>query len=215
MNYNDWNKEIEIVEKIFNKMKGKGSNPGLRGMPFYVAFMHTRKGPMILENNSRAGDPEIMNILPILKDDFVEICLKMVEGSLTKIEIDKKATVATYKAPPSYGGYVDVFPEKVNKNDIGTPVILDEAEILVSKQDDMLRIYPGSLEIRNDGKYYPLGSRTVCSVGIGDDLPSAREISLKGLAAIKGGALWNRTDIASKQHITKSIKHMEHLRKLR
>jgi phosphoribosylamine--glycine ligase len=215
MNPDDWNKEIEIVEEIFNKMKGKGSNPGLRGIPFYVAFMHTKKGPMVLENNSRAGDPEIMNILPILKDDFVEVCLKMIDGSLTKIEVDKKATVATYKVPPSYGGYAEVFPEKVNKNDIGTPVILDKAEMLVSKQDGMLRIFPGSLEIRDNGKYYPLGSRTVCSIGMGDDLQLAREISLRGLAAIKGGALWNRTDIASKQHITKSIRHMERLRKLR
>jgi len=215
MSSNDWNREIEIVEKIFKKIKGEGSNPGLRGIPFYVAFMHTQKGPMILENNSRAGDPEIMNILPILKDDFVEVCLKMIEGSLTKVEVDKKATVATYKVPPSYGGYADVFPEKVNKVNIETSIILDEAEILVSKQDDIMRIYPGSLEIRDDGKYYTLGSRTVCSIGIGDDLPSAREISLKGLAAIKGGELWNRTDIASQQHIAKSIKHMEQLRKLR
>ena len=215
MSSNDWNREIEIVEKIFKKIKGEGSNPGLRGIPFYVAFMHTQKGPMILENNSRAGDPEIMNILPILKDDFVVVCLKMIEGSLTKVEVDKKATVATYKVPPSYGGYADVFPEKVNKVNIETSIILDEAEILVSKQDDIMRIYPGSLEIRDDGKYYTLGSRTVCSIGIGDDLPSAREISLKGLAAIKGGELWNRTDIASQQHIAKSIKHMEQLRKLR
>jgi len=215
MNRNDYDREIEFVEKIFNKMKGDGNNPGLRGVPFYVAFMHTRKGPMILEINSRPGDSEIMNILPVLKDDFVEVCLKMVEGSLASVEVDKKATVATYKVPPAYGGYSDVFPDKVNKVDIGTPVILDEAETLVSKHADILRIYPASLEVRDDGKYYALGSRTVCSVGIGDDIQSAREVSLRGLASIRGGALWNRTDISSTQHITKSIKHMEQLRKLR
>jgi phosphoribosylamine--glycine ligase len=215
MSRGDWDREVEIVNRIFNKMKGYRGNPSLRGVPFYVAFMHTQKGPMILENNSRAGDPEIMNILPILKDDFVEVCLKMIEGSLTGIKIDKKATVATYKVPPSYGGYADMFPERVNKVDVGTPVILDEAEMLVSKQDDVMRIYPGSLEVRDDSRYYALGSRTVCSVGIGDDLHSAREVSLKGLAAIKGAALWNRTDIASAQHVTNSIKHMERLRNLR
>jgi phosphoribosylamine--glycine ligase len=215
MSGDDWDREIEIVNRIFNKMKGHGGNPSLRGVPFYVAFMHTQKGPMILENNSRPGDPEIMNVLPILKDDFVEVCLKMIEGTLTGIKIDKKATVATYKAPPDYGGYADMFPERVNKVDIGTPVVLDEAEMLVSKQDGVMRIYPGSLEVRDDGKYYALGSRTVCSVGIGDDLHSAREISLEGLAAIKGAALWNRKDIASAQHITKSIRHMKRLRNLR
>ncbi|MDI6847824.1 MAG: hypothetical protein QMD23_06845, partial [Candidatus Bathyarchaeia archaeon] len=58
-------KEIEIVNKIFEKWKAS-DNEGLRGIPFYVAFIHTGKGPKILENNSRPGDPEIQNILPIL-----------------------------------------------------------------------------------------------------------------------------------------------------
>jgi phosphoribosylamine--glycine ligase len=213
MGSGDWEKEVKIVERIFNKLRGKSSNPGLRGIPFYVAFMHTRKGPMILENNSRAGDPEIMNILPVLKDDFVEVCFRMVEGSLTRVEVEKKATVATYKVPPEYGGYADVFPGKVNRAEVGTPVVLSEAELLVSKQGDTMRVYPGSLEVREDGKYYALGSRTVCCVGVGESIQSAREISLKGIAAVKGGALWSRTDIASQQHIAKSVRHMQDLRK--
>ncbi len=215
MRRSDYDKEVEVVRRIFEKMKGGESNQGLRGVPFYVAFMHTRKGPMILEINSRPGDPEIMNILPILKDDFVEVCLRMVEGSLTKINVDKKATVTTYKVPPQYGGYMDVFPSQVKSSEIGTPIVLEKAERLVSEQLDMLRIYPGSLEVRDDGKYYALGSRTVCSVGIGDDIQTAREASLKGLAAIEGGALWNRTDIASAQHIARSVRHMGQLRRLK
>jgi phosphoribosylamine--glycine ligase len=215
MTQQDREKEIKIVEQIFNELRRDGSDEGLRGVPFYVAFMHTRKGPMILENNSRPGDPEIINVLPVLKDDFVEVCLRMIEGSLTKIEIEKKATVATYKAPPNYGGYADVYPEHVNKNEIGTPIMLDDAEMLTSIHGDMLRIYPAAMELRDDVKSYALRSRTVCSVGIGDDLQGAREVSLIGLAAISGGALWNRTDIASMEHISKSVRHMKQLRKLR
>jgi phosphoribosylamine--glycine ligase len=156
-----------------------------------------------------------MNILPILKDDFVEVCFKMIEGSLTRVDMEKKATIVTYKAPPNYGGYADAFPELVNRSEAGTPVILNEAERLSSKYGGNIRIYPASIELRDDGKVYAIGSRAVCSVGIGDDIQSAREISLEGLAAIKGGALWNRTDIASKGHIGKSVRHMEQLRKIR
>jgi phosphoribosylamine-glycine ligase len=50
-------------------------------------------------------------------------------------------------------------------------------------------------------------------VGIGENIRAARQISLEGINAIKGGALWHRTDIASEQHIEKSIKHMEELRR--
>jgi phosphoribosylamine--glycine ligase len=68
------------------------------------------------------------------------------------------------------------------------------------------------MELR-DGETYALKSRAVGVVGIGDSLEAAREISLEGIDAVKGGALWSRTDIASKQHIEMSAKHMEELRR--
>jgi len=213
MSQSEWEAEKRMVERIFKRLKGDGNNPSLRGMPFYVAFIHTQKGPMILENNSRPGDPEIINILPILKDDFVDVCFKMIEGTLTRIDIEKKATVATYKVPPSYGGYAEEFPKRVKRSEISTPVVLEEAEGLTSKHSDNIRIYPASMELRDDSKTYALSSRAVCVVGIEDDILGARKISLEGLKAIKGGALWNRTDIASEQHIGKSVRHMRQLRK--
>jgi hypothetical protein len=48
---------------------------------------------------------------------------------------------------------------------------------------------------------------------MGDTIEVARQFSLEGIKAITGGALWYRTDIASKQHIENSIKHMEKLRR--
>ncbi|MDW8048454.1 MAG: hypothetical protein RMJ07_02065 [Nitrososphaerota archaeon] len=215
MTKDDWEKEIEIVEKIFNKLKGKGSNRGLLGVPFYVAFIHTRKGPMVLENNSRPGDPEIINILPILKDDFVDICFRIIEGSLTNISIERKATVAIYKVPPNYGGYATAFPDRIRKEEIGTPINFDQAEEISKVYKGNMWIYPASVELREDGQIYPLTSRAVCVVGAGDSISEAREIAWKGLTAIKGGALWSRTDIATEEHIRKSILHMKHLRQIK
>jgi len=208
----DKQKEIEIANKIFEALKGNASNPGLRGIPLYLAFIHTKSGPKILENNSRPGDPEIQNILPILKDDFVDVCFKMLEGNLTEIKLEKKATVVIYKVPPVYGGFKDAFPEKVNADETKTPIGLNEAYNLAMKHENGIRIYPGSMELRNDGKAYALGSRALCVVGVGDDIDSARRISLEGIKAIKGGSLWYRTDIASKEHIGKSVEHMKRLR---
>lgn len=213
MSDEDWEKEKRIVEKIFERLKGGGSNPYLRGMPFYEAFIHTGKGPMILENNSRPGDPEIIPILALLKDDFIDVCYRMIEGTLTRVNVDEKAAVLIYKVPPKYGGYMDAFPHLVNRDEIDTPVILDEAEKLSSKYGDNIRVYPGSMEIRENGKTYALSSRAVCTLGIADDIQGAREIAMEGIRAIKGGALWYRADIASREHIERSIKHMEALRK--
>jgi len=63
------------------------------------------------------------------------------------------------------------------------------------------------------GKVYALSSRAVCVVGIAEDIAGAREVSLQGIDAISGGSLWSRRDIASKEHIDKSIQHMNGLRR--
>lgn len=211
MTHADRAKEIEIVRRIFEKLKAV-DNKALRGMPFYVAFIHTGKGPIILENNSRPGDPEIQNILPILKDDFVDVCFRMLEGNLTRIKLEKAATVLTYKVPPNYGGYTDVYPNLVNTNEIGKSVNLAKACELTRKYGERICVYPASMELR-DSETYALKSRAICVIGIGENIETARQISLEGIRAIKGGALWHRTDIASKQHIEKSVRHMEELRR--
>ncbi|MFP3985460.1 MAG: phosphoribosylamine--glycine ligase [Candidatus Bathyarchaeia archaeon] len=208
MTVEDWEREVEIVNKIFNSMRKWASGEELRGVPFYVAFMHTAEGLKILENNSRPGDPEIMNIMPLLKDDFVDVCFKILEGNLSKIRMERKASVVTYKVPPSYGGYAEEFPDKVAKEEVGKPVKLEGAYNIV----DGVRVYPAAVELRDD-KVYALTSRAVAIVGVGDTLEEARRVSLEGVNAVEGGALWSRSDIASSMHVRKSVEHMEILRR--
>ncbi len=208
----DRENELAIAKKIFKEWTAKiPDSSALRGIPLYLAFMHTKEGPKILEDNSRPGDPEIINILPVLKDDFVDICFKMVDGSLGRVEVNKVATVLTYKVPPTYGGYSDAFPDRVDKAAAGTPVDLSAAHALTAKYGDRIRVYPASMELRNGG-VYALKSRVVGVLGIGESIEEARSISLEGVNAIKGGGLWNRTDVASKQHVAKSVDHLKRLR---
>ena len=213
MTAEDRENELFIAQTIFEKWMMKADDPSaLRGMPLYLAFMHTRGGPKILENNSRPGDPEIINILPALKEDFVDLCYRMIEANLNRVEVEPVATVLTYKVPPSYGGYAEVYPDRVNKAEIDTPVDLSETHALESKYGDRIRVYPGSMELM-DSKSFALKSRVVGVLGMGGDIEEARQISQEGAKAIVGGALWNRTDVASKQHIAKSVSHMEQVRR--
>ncbi len=205
--------ELALAKKIFEKWKAKVKDESaLRGVPLYLAFMHTGAGLKVLENNSRPGDPEIINILPVLKDDFVDVCFKILDGNLTRVELEKAATVLTYKVPPNYGGYADVFPGSVDKTAVDTPVDISKAYGLAGKYGDRIRVYPGAMETRN-GTVHALKSRAVGVLGVGESIEEARQISLEGVKAVKGGALWNRMDIASKQHIAKSTMHMEQLRR--
>jgi phosphoribosylamine--glycine ligase len=206
-------RELALATRIFEKWKAKiDDDSALRGVPLYLALMHTGTGLKILENNSRPGDPEIINILPILKDDFVDVCFKILDGNLMRVELEKAATVLTYKVPPGYGGYEDVFPSLVDKAAVDTPVDLAKAYALASKYGERIRIYPGAMEVR-DSQAYALKSRAVGVLGVGETIEEARQVSLEGARAVTGGAMWNRTDIASKQHIAQSVNHMEMLRR--
>jgi phosphoribosylamine--glycine ligase len=209
---NDRTRELDVTETIFNRWQIRTHDESaLRGVPLYVAFMHTGKGLKILENNTRPGDPEIINILPLLKEDFVDTCFRMLEGTLTKVKMERAASVTTYKVPPNYGGYAESFQDLVDQSQIGEPVNLSEAYRLEEKYGDRIRIYPAAMEAR-EGKTYALRSRAVSVVGIGTDIQEARELSLEGCKAITGGALWYRNDIASEEHIRKSKEKIEALR---
>jgi len=135
----------------------------------------------------------------------------MVDGNLKGVAMEKLATVLTYKVPADYGGYADAFLTQLHREAIGSPVDLSKAEALAKKFGDKIRIYPGSMEIR-DSKNYPLKSRAVGILGIGCSIEEARQISQEGAKAITGGGLWNRTDVASMEHIAKSVRHMVQLR---
>ena len=201
MTRQDWERAIEIGESVHQALKGKESNPEIRGV-MYVGYIIGRDGVKILEINSRWGDPEVMNVLPLLRQDFVEVCFRWLEGRLPRLDFEELASVVVYATPLTYGGYATYTgPAKVE---------LGEAEKLRERFGDRLRIYPGSMELREDG-CYTLRSRTVACVGIGENLQEAREIAYSAIRKIDG-PLRHREDIALPEYIQRSI---ERLRKLR
>ncbi len=204
MDKSDLEEGLKIGERIFKELKGNGSNPELRGVPLYMAYTCAKDGVKVFEINSRPGDPECQNLMPIVKGDFVEICFKMIDGELTKIEFEPYATVVTYAVPLTYGSYRKKYTGS-------TRVELSEVYKLAEKYEGKLKVYPGSMEIRENGETHTLSSRTVCCVGIAESIEEARKISLEGIVNIDG-PLWNRWDIASKEHIGQSIANMKRIR---
>jgi phosphoribosylamine--glycine ligase len=213
MGSSDMSEEVKIAENIFRELSGGESNANLRGVPFYVAFMHSADGPKVLEINSRPGDPEIQNILPIVDQDFVEICLKMIDGKLQSVRIKPMSSVVIYKVPLSYGGYFTQYPNRTSTKEKDSPIYLGDATRYEHANSSNLRIYPGSIEVRSNDNFYSLSSRTISSVGIAETIEEARGFALEGIKRVHGSALWYRSDIASREHISKSIEHMKRLRK--
>jgi len=162
----------------------------------YGSFMLTRKGLKVVEYNARFGDPEAMNVLSILKTDFIDICLGIVEGTLDKIPVEfaNKATVCKYVVPRGY-------PDKPVK---GEPILLDDTGT------DRAQLYYAAVNDR-DGHLLLTGSRAVAYVGVADTLAEAERIAEKAAASVRGPVV-HREDIGTSALIQKRVDHMRSLK---
>ncbi|HEB37807.1 MAG TPA: phosphoribosylamine--glycine ligase, partial [Thermoplasmatales archaeon] len=167
--------------------------------PIYGQFMLTADGVKVIEINARFGDPEAMNVLPLLQNDFVDICYSMVEGKLNrkKVEFLEKATVCKYVVPEGYG-------VKSMENE---PISVNESAI---KNIGAL-LYYASVNIKNE-KIYTTSSRSLAVVGIGNNLSEAEMLCEEGLKHIQGEHIFIRHDIGTEKLIEKRILHMKKIR---
>ena len=160
----------------------------------YGQFILTASGPKVVEFNARFGDPEAMNIIPIIETDFVEIMLAMVKGTLGKLPVkfSTKATVCKYAVP---AGYPD-NPEK-------------DSEVIIEDLGKALVYYASVYE--KGGKIYTTGSRAVAIVGCAETIDAAEKIAQNALENVRG-KLFFRKDIGTAALIQKRIDHMKELR---
>src|SRR3989338_8608783 len=70
----------------------------------YAGLIKTKNGIKLIEYNARFGDPEAMNVLPLMENDFADICSAIINQQLNKIKIkfQKKASVCKYLVPNGY-----------------------------------------------------------------------------------------------------------------
>ncbi len=160
----------------------------------YGGFILTKDGIKLLEYNARFGDPEAMNVLPLLETDFVGLCNAFIEQKLhaVKIKFQNKATVCKYVVPK---GYPD------------TPVSNEKIEIGKIPQNS--KLYHASVDQREDGLYLTT-SRAIACVGIADRLQEAERIAENATKSIKG-PVFHREDIGTKRLIEKRINHMKNI----
>jgi phosphoribosylamine--glycine ligase len=168
-----------------------------------MAFMATRDGVKILEINSRLGDPESMAWLRLLKTSFVDICLDMINGKLKPPEFENRASVVKYLVRPDYAGG--------KRKPESTAIDITKALKVAENYGDSGALYLGAVKKRDDGTYEALGSRNIAAFGAGETIEEARYISDQICEAVIGD-LESRSNIASPEHITGSIKHMQSLR---
>ena len=161
----------------------------------YGGFMCTRNGVKLIEYNARFGDPEVLNVLSILKTDFFNICQAITNRTLDQIDIEfeNKATVCKYAVPEGY-------PDDPIKGE----------RIFISKENIDNGLFFASVDLKDDS-FIESGSRTIASIGVGNTITKAELISEKKIKNVKG-PLFHRKDIGTDRLIQKRIKFMDSLR---
>lgn len=189
---------LEITRRVAAALWEETGSP-YKGV-MYGGFIATKNGAKLLEYNARFGDPEAMNILPLLKTDFVDICHHILNGTLEtlKIEFEHKATVCKYVVPKGYGLPAD-HPDAASSR----------AKIVVGDVG-AARLYYSSVDQKEDGLYLS-SSRAIGIVGVANTLDAARFIAEEGVKAIAGPVAY-RGDIGTDALIRKRVDHMKRIR---
>ncbi len=187
----DYERALETLKATVEAMRKNGTP--YKGI-LYGQFMLSKEGPVIIEYNARFGDPEAMNVLPLLKTSLLEIAEGIVDGNLGRAEFEKKATVVKYLAPKGY----PTNPVK------GVKVEVNERAV----EDTGAKLYYASI----DENFTLLGSRAIAIVGIADTLEEAERIAESAVPHIRG-ELFYRRDVGTKESIEKRIKLMQELGK--
>ncbi len=183
-----------INQLVCDALRKKCGEP-YRGI-LYGGFMVTKDGLRLIEYNARFGDPEVMNVLPLLETDFIDVCEAITAGTLDSLPISfaRKATVCKYVVPQGY-------PSNPVKD---VPIDLQD----VPKESHNLRVYYAAVDDERTGSLQLTGSRALAFVGIGENLAEAERIAEEAANRVHGPVV-HRSDIGTDKLVRRRIDHMK------
>jgi len=189
----DYDAAVKVMEETIRAVKKEvGPYKGV----LYGQFMLCREGPKLVEYNARFGDPEAMNVLPLLETSMVDLCHGVLDGNLKKALFKPQATVCKYLVPNGY-------PES---GKAGQPIKVDEEKI---KAEGGMVFYAAVNQ--QDGKVLTTGSRALGLVTTADSIQDAEERCERATQYVQGD-LYHRSDVGTEELISKRIQHMKEIR---
>lgn len=195
MEEKDYEKALEIIRGTldgFRKETGKICSGFLYGQ-----FMMTANGVKLIEYNFRPGDPEWMNTVIILKNNLLDVIIRLLQGDDQALYFENQATVCKYIVPEDY-------PEKLYQN---LDVDLDEGAI---RKIEGLKYYY-SCGLDNAGKLNVGTERGIAFIA---KAPTIEEANKKVEMAISlvNGKFYYRKDIGTKDMVDSKIANVNRLR---
>jgi phosphoribosylamine--glycine ligase len=169
-----------IAQPVVKGMKAEGAE--FKGV-LYCGLMMTARGPMVLEFNTRFGDPETQPILMRLESDLLEAIEASIEGRVSdgNFRWSQDASVCVVMAS---GGYPGTF--EVGKRIDG----LEEANAI-----EGVKVFHAGTSKR-DGICYTSGGRVLGVTARAENLKTAVDRAYEACGKISFDQAHYRKDIA-------------------
>lgn len=181
-----------VDERLMKKIYDEVLEPTIFGLEregrifkgiLYAGLMLTEIGPKVMEFNCRFGDPETQVVLPLLKNDLVEILFSVIEGELELESIKWKDAFAVCVILASAG-----YPGKYEKG--------KEIFGLAKVENDALIFHAGT-KLEN-GKFKTDGGRVLGVTGVDSSLEKAGSKAYLAVDRIRFDGMQFRRDISRK-----------------
>jgi phosphoribosylamine--glycine ligase len=170
-----------VAQKVVDGMRSEGEP--FKGILF-CGIMMTPRGPMVLEFNTRFGDPETEAILLRLETDILDLFEASIDGTANQLNIKMRpgASVCVIAASGGYPG----------KYAAGKPITGLAPED--QQAEDVVIFHSGTA--LKDGRLVTAGGRVLAITAVAPDLRSALDKAYEQLVKISFEGMQFRRDIA-------------------
>ena len=177
----DWTRVVEeVVKPTFRGIAEDGL--GYQGV-LYFGLMITPEGPKVLEYNVRFGDPETQALLPLIRNDFVDLCRNMLKGTISGVEVHTTGDAAVGIVVASEG-----YPTQKSK-----PARVEG----LPEWADHLHVFHAGTR-REEGAILTPSGRCFTVVGTGQDLLAARSLAYRNAQDVTFEGAWYRPDVGAR-----------------
>jgi phosphoribosylamine--glycine ligase len=168
-----------VAQKVVDGMAAEGTP--FKGILF-CGIMMTPRGPMVLEFNTRFGDPETQAILLRMETDILDLLNASIDGNANSLDI-KMHPGASVCVIAASGGYPGKYAS-------GKPI-----HGLPNQPGDNVVVFHSGTAIK-DGQIVTAGGRVLAITSMSPDLRPALDLAYAQLAKISFEGMQFRRDIA-------------------
>lgn len=191
----DYQKALSIAQRTVDGIRDK-TGVKYKGI-LYAQFMLTQDGPMLIEYNVRFGDPEAMNLMPLMKTNFHDVCKAIIDEELEgfKVEFEPLASICKYVVPQGYPERKDKLQFSVDNSNLND-----------------VEFYYSGIERRQDESLWTTGSRAFGLVSLDSTLQGAYDKIENSISKLDLQGFRYRKDIGSRESIDAKIERMRRIR---